>query len=550
MAVVYGAAGSVVYSTGNPSPTYPSGGTASRLYGYLMVVGTKPDTTPASTPSGWTLLGAVAGGEGSTGIDQGPTRLGVFYRESLSILSGSVSVTVTGNNISWAVIHRWECLTTEAFDWGISTGADVAGGTGFSAVTSSVAAGFFATGDGLMVANCFPTDTNPTWGTPTLTAQGGGTITLGTVTVRTTATSSSGQDIGGRVVSAMPTASSVGAGTLTYAATLSGTTTNAHGPVTVIRVRAAIPPPNAPTGLTATGTSTTQIDVSWNSVAGATDYNLERSADGATGWARINGSAPQTGTSYNDTGRTASTTYYYRVSVTTSAGTSAVSSTIPGRTFNVPPYSEDFEEYIGLAVGTWGPDWTISAQSPSTLNSFLLGDVSGWASIYPDDSGAAQGLLKVTTQTDQGVLLLLQLGASAALRVSLRASGGWTAGPPPVNGYYAHLSTTDANTISKMVSSSGSDLTPSGTTWTNPTASTDYKFRMEVVGTTIRTRLWAAAGGEPGTWRTATDVSISSGVLGLSVGSGPGVDISEIEYYVPAGGGGEPASFAAFGVPL
>lgn len=242
MAVAYGAAGTVVYSTGNPAPSYPAGGTASRKYGYLMFVGTKPDTTPASTPAGWTFLGAVAGGAGSTGIDQGPTRIGVFYRESTSILTGSTTVTVTGNNVSWAYIERWECLLTEDYDWGVTTGADSAGGTSFSVTTASVPAGFIATGDLLSVANVFPTDTLPTWvGAPVITANGGGSISPTTSTERAAPSSSSGQDIGGRVLWIQPTASGVGAGTLTYTQTLSGTTTNAHGPLALVRVRAYTP---------------------------------------------------------------------------------------------------------------------------------------------------------------------------------------------------------------------------------------------------------------------------------------------------------------------
>lgn len=60
-----------------------------------------------------------------------------------------------------------------------------------------------------------------------------------------------------------------------------------------------------PTGLTATAVSSTQINVSWSAVSGATGYDLER-----------NGSQILTNhstTSYSNTGLTPSTTYTYRV---------------------------------------------------------------------------------------------------------------------------------------------------------------------------------------------------------------------------------------------
>jgi hypothetical protein len=60
-----------------------------------------------------------------------------------------------------------------------------------------------------------------------------------------------------------------------------------------------------PTGLTATAVSTSQIDVSWDAVPGATGYDLER--DGAIIVAN-HGS-----TSYSDTGLSSATEYTYRV---------------------------------------------------------------------------------------------------------------------------------------------------------------------------------------------------------------------------------------------
>ncbi len=84
----------------------------------------------------------------------------------------------------------------------------------------------------------------------------------------------------------------------------------------------------APTGFAATAASTTEIDLTWAAVTDATNYKIERSPTGAT-WTNLN-AAGLTGssTSYADTGLTAGTTYYYRVSAISASGTSAASSSI------------------------------------------------------------------------------------------------------------------------------------------------------------------------------------------------------------------------------
>jgi hypothetical protein len=274
MAVAYGASGAIVYSTGNPAAAYPTGITAGQLL--ILEVRTKPDNTPATTPAGWTLLGAFSGGAGTTGIDVGPTRLGIFVKIADGTETGSVTVTVTGNNVSSAQIHRYT-KTLSAWDYDIAGGADTTGGTAFSVVCGTVVAGWIATNDLLHVVNTFPTDTAPTWGTPTLTAQGGGTVTLGAPTVITTASTTSGQDLGGRTVRHTVTASTQAAGTVTYNATLSGTTTNTHGPLAIVRLR-DLDVPTAPTSAPPVSAIGEAIFVTAPATyqGGATSYSLYR----------------------------------------------------------------------------------------------------------------------------------------------------------------------------------------------------------------------------------------------------------------------------------
>jgi hypothetical protein len=66
--------------------------------------------------------------------------------------------------------------------------------------------------------------------------------------------------------------------------------------------------------LTATVAGSTQINLSWTNVANESSYKLEWSPNGTSGWTQIGGTIAANTTTYNHTGLTASTHYYYRVS--------------------------------------------------------------------------------------------------------------------------------------------------------------------------------------------------------------------------------------------
>jgi titin len=84
-----------------------------------------------------------------------------------------------------------------------------------------------------------------------------------------------------------------------------------------------VPPP--PTNLAATAVSSTRIDLSWNdNSSDETGFRIERKTGSLGAWAEIATVAPDV-RSYQDTGLTAGTTYYYRVRAYNAAGNSAYS---------------------------------------------------------------------------------------------------------------------------------------------------------------------------------------------------------------------------------
>jgi hypothetical protein len=76
--------------------------------------------------------------------------------------------------------------------------------------------------------------------------------------------------------------------------------------------------PGAPGGLTGTSTSSS-VSLSWSAVSGATSYNIYRNGTKV---------GSPSGTSYTDTGLTASTAYNYQVSASNSVGEGAKSGTL------------------------------------------------------------------------------------------------------------------------------------------------------------------------------------------------------------------------------
>ena len=130
--------------------------------------------------------------------------------------------------------------------------------------------------------------------------------------------------------------------------------------------------PAAPTGLTATAVSDKEIDLSWtdNTTDSSTVYNVQRSADGITGWTTVTSTPlPYTSVSFPDTSTelTEGTPYYYRVWATNSGGDSAYTDVSNATTLPATPTSYSAAIVDGSQVNlTWT---TIPSSKPATRSS-------------------------------------------------------------------------------------------------------------------------------------------------------------------------------------
>ena len=116
------------------------------------------------------------------------------------------------------------------------------------------------------------------------------------------------------------------------------------------------PPAAPPTGVTATATGTTTTTVSWTAAAGASEYHVYRSTTSGGPYSFAGSTA---GTSFNDTGLTCGTAYFYVVraanspSCETGDSAQATATTVP-----CPPCTTTTLYTNGLETGTGLSDWT------------------------------------------------------------------------------------------------------------------------------------------------------------------------------------------------
>ena len=142
--------------------------------------------------------------------------------------------------------------------------------------------------------------------------------------------------------------------------------------------------PSAPTNLTATIASSTQINLTWTASTddvGVAGYRLERQVTGGT-FAEI---AAPVGTTYSDTGLTQSTSYVYRVRAVDGAGNRSAYSNLAGTTTpgQPPPGSQLVAAYAfsegagtttadvsgnGNTATLIGPAWTAQGRFGSALS--------------------------------------------------------------------------------------------------------------------------------------------------------------------------------------
>jgi len=162
-------------------------------------------------------------------------------------------------------------------------------------------------------------------------------------------------------------------------------------------------PPLAPTGLTATAASSSQINLSWTASSGATSYNVKRATVSGGPYTPV--ATGVTGTTDNDTGLAASTAYYYVVSAVNAAGESA-NSTEASATTLTPDFSITASPASQTVTAGNNTTYTATISALNGFNSSVGLTVSGLptgasGTFNPTPvTGSGSSTLTVTTTTN------------------------------------------------------------------------------------------------------------------------------------------------------
>ena len=152
------------------------------------------------------------------------------------------------------------------------------------------------------------------------------------------------------------------------------------------------PIPAAPSNLTATSTSSSQINLAWtDNATNETGFKIERKTGSGGTYSQI-ATAGAGATGYSNTGLTAGTTYYYRVRATNAAGDSAYSNEASATSLAIPAFRAAASKgaasgslVINKPTGTASGDVMVASISVRP-NTATITAPSGWTLVRRTDN--------------------------------------------------------------------------------------------------------------------------------------------------------------------
>jgi fibronectin type 3 domain-containing protein len=174
--------------------------------------------------------------------------------------------------------------------------------------------------------------------------------------------------------------------------------------------------------VSAVAVSASAIDVAWQDVAGESGYKVQRSANGTTGWAQV-GTTGAGVVAFSDTGLSASTTYWYRVLATNSAGDSVPSAVVNATTLAVAdtqPPTAPTKLKATVAKGKVNLSWTGSTDIGS--------GVAGYR-VYRSSTGLEGSFTLLTTTTSTSASVQAPSGEALWYRVTAYDAAGNESAP-------------------------------------------------------------------------------------------------------------------------
>ena len=342
----------------------------------------------------------------------------------------------------------------------------------------------------------------------------------------------------------------------------SGTASNVDSATTGTTV------PGAPSGLTATASGSTQINLSWSapgSTGGSaiTGYRIEVSSDGGSSWSDQVANTSNTTTTYAHTGLAAGTTRHYRVSAINANGSGTASNvdsattatTVPGAPTGLTatasgttainlswtaPASTGGSAITGYKIevsSNGGSSWTDQvANTSSTATTYAhtglaSGDTRHYrvSAINTNGSGTASNVDSATTGTTvPGAPTGLTATASGSTQINLSWSAPASTGGSAITGYRIEVSPNGASSWTDQVANTGN-------------ANTTYAHTGLTAGTTRHYRVSAINANGSGTASNVDSATTGTTVPGAPSGlsaTASGTTQINLSWSAPASTGG------------
>jgi hypothetical protein len=296
--------------------------------------------------------------------------------------------------------------------------------------------------------------------------------------------------------------------------------------------------PSAPTGLSATASGSTEINLAWTASTGAASYTIERSTDG-TDFTAI-GTAGSTATTYSDTSLSPGTDYTYEVVATNSSESSAASasaaaftqpsslSALTATAASSSGVSLSWTDVAGAtgykidrndSSGDWEQIGTVDAPAASYGDTSLTDGTAYTYQVIPyNDSGDADGTNPSASATTS---LLAPDNVAAVALSSTSIEIVWDDQSAAETGFEVQRST-DGTTFSNLGS-----IAAGTTNYTDTTAAadTEYWYRVESTNSAAGSSTPSAAT-DATTPATESDAGPATPTLSATVVSSSEIDLT------------------------